>query len=475
MKKLFMTLHRKLLIGSLCSMGLAGCVYYGDIHSHSHEIDTKTLVTPHRYTPQQISPVARAGWWTLFHDPELNALIAVAMQDSPDLQSAKARVEAATHLAERAESALWPTVDLSGYLQRQRFPEEGLIPPPFNGKIFNIGELGLNFNYEFDFWGKNRQALRAKINEEYAAKAELAESELVLSAAIAEVYFRLEYDLSVIRLAKEKVAVNEALLRIVSNRMHHGIESDIPVKRTLATLAQTKETLEQYRQGEALSRHQLAVLLGENPFTTDIRTKQFAFHHYPVSIPSSLPAHLLANRPDILAAKWQVEAAANQVNVAKAWFFPDINLSALYSYQSIELNQLFTAQNRNNALTGAIDLPIFDAGARRAGLREKYAEYDLAVFQYNRTLLAALRDVADQLSSLRAINAELNAENLSYHALSHTYDLYRTRYRHGIADYAEVLENRDSLLQQSMAQLALQRAQVQTVVLLLKALGGRDV
>lgn len=457
-----------------CIFGLSGCVYYGDIHQHSQEINTANLSEHHQYTIPKNTFSHSAGWWNQFHDPELNELISVAIKDSPSMKIAETRLQAATHLAEEASSALWPSVDLSGYLQRQRFSAMGLVPPPFNGKIFNIGDLGLNFNYEFDFWGKNREALKAKINEENAAKAEEAETELLLSAAVAQVYFELCHDMSQIDLAKQTVTVNKKLLQITSNRLKHGVESDIPVKTTLANLAAAREMLEQYKQREALSRHELAILLGKNPFTTDIITKHFVFHHYAFSLPASLPAHLLANRPDILAAKYRVEAAAHEVNVTKAYFFPDINLSALYSYQSIELNKLFTAPNRNNAITGAIDLPIFDAGERRAALRVKYAEFDLAVNQYNQSILTALREVADQLSNLRAIQARLNAQMTSYRAIQHNYQLYQSRYHNGIADYAKLLENKNNVLQQASEQLDLETQHVQTTVALLKALGGKD-
>lgn len=462
----------------VCSLFLNSCVYYGDIHRHSEETNLDSLTTSHHYQPHSINSIHSShtpcAWWKKFNDPELNELIDVALQDSPNMKIAESRVRAAMHLTEEAYATLWPSVDLTGYLQRQRFSETGLIPPPFNGKIFNIGDLALNFNYEFDFWGKNRQTLKAKINESRAAQAELADAELVLSAAVAEVYFQLSHDLTEVDIAKEKLAINQKLFRITQTRMQHGIESAIPVKTILADLAESKEKWEQAKQDAILSRNQLALLLGKNALTTDIKVNHFVFHAKAISIPASLPAHLLANRPDICAAKLRTEAAANQVNVAKAYFFPDINLSALYSYQSIHLNKLFLAENRNNAITGAIDLPIFDAGARRAMLKVKYAEFDLAVNEYNETLLNALRDVSDQLTKLRSIRNQLRAEQVSYDAIQHNYFLYQSRYHHGIADSVEVLENKNIVLQQKTKQLALQTQQVQTIVALLKALGGKD-
>src|SRR5882672_6044218 len=107
------------------------------------------------------------------------------------MQIAEARVRQTMNLADYAEAPLWPEVDFSGYVQRQKFSEFGVVPPPFNGKTFNIGELGLNFNYELDFWGKNRELLAARISEEYAAAADATEARLIISSAVANTYFRL--------------------------------------------------------------------------------------------------------------------------------------------------------------------------------------------------------------------------------------------------------------------------------------------
>ena len=396
------------------------------------------------------------------------------MADSPTLQIAQARVRQAQSLADAADSALWPSLDFSGYVQRQRFSEFGLAPPPFNGKTFNIGTLGLNFNYEFDFWGKNREALKAKISLEAATQAELAEAELVLAAAVANTYFQLYNNSEQVKIARANWQLGQQILIISTNRTRQGINSEIPVKTIEANVKATEQIIEEYRQAELLARHQLAVLLGKNPFATRITIGRYTFKQQQVQLPASLPASLLANRPDIYAAKARAQAAANEINVAKARFFPDINLSALYSYQGVGLEHLFLAESQNNAITGAIDLPIFDAGMRRANLGMKYAEFDSAVNEYNRTILTALREVADQSSILQTLDTRLAEQNSALNATQHNYKLYSLRYNHGIADYVAVLESKQLVLQQQATQLALQTQYLQAVATMLKALGGHD-
>jgi NodT family efflux transporter outer membrane factor (OMF) lipoprotein len=452
---------------------LSGCAYYGDIHGNSRPLNAYSLSTSHVYKPLT-GPTTYANWWRKFKDPQLNQLINVALSDSPDMQIAKARVRQAQHLAEEASSLLWPSVNFSGYVQRQKFSQFGLVPPPFNGKTFNIGTVGFNFNYEFDFWGKNRQILMARVSEECAAQAELAQARLIISAAVANTYFQLRGNIAQVKIAKENWLLSKRILRIASTRQARGINSDIPVKNIQANTQAIKLSLEEYRQAELLSRHQLAVLLGNNPFTTEIKTRQFVFHQYHVTLPSSLPARLIAQRPDIYAAKSRAQAEASRIRVAKAYFFPDINLNALFSYQALGLGRLFDVQSQNNAITGAVDLPIFDAGARRANLGVKYAEYDLAVNEYNKTILTALREVADQLSILQSVGSQLAAQNAALKATRHNYKLFSSRYNHGIADYVQVLRSRQSLIERQSELIDLQTRHLQAVVATLKALGGND-
>ena len=197
------------------------------------------------------------------------------------------------------------------------------------------------------------------------------------------------------------------LLGISKIRNQHGLISKIPVKTVEKNYQAAKLVYQEYHQQEVLTRNQLAVLLGKNPLTTQFITHPFAFEFHSVELPKYLPANLLAHRPDLHAAKYRAEAAAHRINVAKARFYPDINLMSLFSYQNVGLQQIFNRDNQNNAIMAAVDLPIFDAGLRRAQLRQHYAEYDLAVNDYNQTLLNAIREVADQLTILKNLKIEL--------------------------------------------------------------------
>jgi NodT family efflux transporter outer membrane factor (OMF) lipoprotein len=423
---------------------------------------------------KKVIPRTSVYGWYKFNDPQLNQLITASLADSPDMKMAEARLRIATHITAGSTSTLWPSIAFNGDVARERFAEFGLVPPPFNGHTYNIGTLGFNLNYELDLWGKNRQMLAANVSDECRALADLAQAQLILSAAVANTYFQLLGAIAQGKIAQENLQQSEDIATIIVKQRTHGIASDIPVKTALANTHSATLIVEQHKQIEMLSRHRLAVLLGKNPLATKMMTRQFAYHPYSFTLSKQLSANLLAKRPDISAAKARVEAAAHRINVAKAYFFPNINLSALYSYQSIGLGHLFNVGSQNNAIDGAIDLPIFDAGKRRANLGVKYAEYDLAVNEYNQTILTALREVADQLSILQTIHAQLLAQSQLVNAIKYNYKLFNSRYKHGIVGYEQVLQLRGQLLEQRSQQVNLQTHYVQAAVAMLKALGGND-
>ncbi len=464
---------RFLLIGLLIP-GIAGCVNYIGIHEHSIPDSPASLAAVHRYplpatSPQRIGP---CQWWDKFNDPQLNTLINIALADSPHIQIAQSRLERAQHIAEEAGAALWPNVDMTGYVRRERFTKNGLIPPPFNGTTQTPSELALNFNYELDFWGKNRQTLAARISQARAEEANMAQAELMLSTAVASAYFQLQDDLALAELLKKILRQRQALLRTIQMRAEHSITSAIPVSSAKIQVEIFAVILARAQQDIMVKRHQLAVLIGKNPFTTQISVKNFNYNPKILALPAVLPAHLLARRPDITVTLWRVEAAAHQVKVEKARFFPDINLMALLSFQSITLSKLFNFQSRDWAVQAAFSLPIFDAGYLRADLKARYSEYDLAVGQYNQTILTALQQVADQLAILHTVKIQLQEQSDAVGIAQRNYRRNYLLYKHGISDYTQVLTAEASWLYQRLFLLQLENLHIQTTIAMIKALGG---
>jgi NodT family efflux transporter outer membrane factor (OMF) lipoprotein len=429
--------------------------------------DHAPLKKPH-YPKKNMS----CAWWTRFHDPQLNQLIQTALTDSPRLQIAESRVRQAQQFAALAHSDLLPSVVGYGDIARERITSTGIFPPPIGGNRYTETNFGLNFNYEFDFWGKNRQVLASRVSLQRAAQADWEESRLVLATSVTSTYFQLQSSIYELQLAEAILRQQQELLNIITVRAHHGVASDIPVTTATGDMETLKISVAQLREQVKISQHQLAALLGKNPFNTVIHVRKFAYDARLVAIPKVIPANLLARRPDLIAARLRMEAAAHEINAAKARFYPNINLLALLSLQAFDLPKAFELPSRDNSIGAAIDLPVFDAGARRANLGSKYAEYDNAVGSYNETILTGLREVADEASRLNSISAQQLAQKSVLRSAVRNYDLVLAQYQHGIVDYTNVLQSRTSMLRERNEQTDLQTQHLKSMIAMIKALGG---
>jgi NodT family efflux transporter outer membrane factor (OMF) lipoprotein len=185
-----------------------------------------------------------------------------------------------------------------------------------------------------------------------------------------------------------------------------------------------------------------------------------------------MPAELLGRRPDLVARRWRVEAALQDVAAAKARFYPNIDLFAVVGLQSLGEAGLLSAASRSIAAGPALSLPIFDGGRLRAGLAGSKADYEIAVEQYNQALADALRDVADQLSSFRSVQAQGSEQRQALATAQEAYQLALARYREGIGNYLQVLSAEAPVLEQRALAADLHARQLSISINLMRALGG---
>ena len=186
-----------------------------------------------------------------------------------------------------------------------------------------------------------------------------------------------------------------------------------------------------------------------------------------------MPAELLGRRPDLVAQRWRVEAAQQNIANAKAQFYPNVNLLAFIGLQSLGSAGFLTAASRTLGIGPAVTLPIFEGGRLRANLAGTNADYDIAVEQYNQTLADALRDVVDQLASWRSVEQQrVAAASSRCDSAQEAYDLALLRYREGIGNYLQVLSVEAPLLEQQSLDAELRARQLAIAVNLVRALGG---
>ncbi|MDA8092877.1 MAG: efflux transporter outer membrane subunit [Betaproteobacteria bacterium] len=411
-------------------------------------------------------------WWRAFRDPQLDRIVAEGLAGNPTLKVAAARLRLAESQAALARAATLPSLDAQGEIDRQRLSDNGLIPPPFAGAALTTGQLALNASYDLDWWGKNRAALRAALSEARAARAESAAARLLLSTAVVGAYVSLQADGERLDVAKHAAADRKALALLVDARVDHGLEDVSAFDEAAAARERAHAQVIAAQAAVALDRQRLGVLIGKGPDAgAGIAMPRLSLPAA-LTVPERLPLELLARRPDLAAQRARVEAAAQRIHVARAGFYPDINLAAMVGQQSFTLGQLLAPSSRMGSIGIAVDLPIFDGGRLRAVLHARNAEYDAAVETYNELLLTAAGEVAHALTRLQAVAREGRAQRAAEAKAKQAYGLARVRYTHGLSSYLDVLQAEQELLAAHEAVVAVREAELHARVELVQALGG---
>jgi NodT family efflux transporter outer membrane factor (OMF) lipoprotein len=413
-----------------------------------------------------------ADWWKRFNDPQLDRLIDEALAGSPTLRVAEARARRALAFVQTASSALYPQVNGDAAIMRQRFPEHGLIPPPFGGTWDTQAQLQATLDYELDLWGKNRAAYDSALGKAKAAEIDAFAAKLALSANVAQAYVQLQRAYLQLDVAEKKLHEQQQIYTLTLDLYNAGINTKLAVKQAESALPATRERIAQLQETIGLTRNQLAALLGQGPDRGLEIARPSARALGAVEIPSTLPAELLGRRPDILAQRWRVEAARKDIDVAKAEFYPNVSLTAFIGFQSIGLPGFLQAANRTLGAGPALTLPIFDGGRLRGNLAGRDADYDAAVEVYNQTLVDALRDVVDQLTSFRSLDEQRKQQKIAQAAAQEAYDLALQRFREGVGNYLDVLIAESQLFAQQSLDADLRARELDLSINLVRALGG---
>jgi NodT family efflux transporter outer membrane factor (OMF) lipoprotein len=452
-------------------LALAGCASFGDSKTQSHPRDAADLQASKSLAGTPASAWPRADWWRSMDDAQLASLIDEGLAQSPTLASAQARVRKAESLAKLAGAALAPQVNGNASANYQRFSETFIYPPPFGGAWYWQNSATLDFSYEFDFWGRNHAAMRAALGEERAAEADAFAARLLLSVAIAQAYLELERDYAQLDVARSTLEQRMKLQDLTARRFAAGLDSRVELKQADSAVPETRGQIARLEEAISLTRNRIAALLGAGP-DRGLAIARPATHPAPQGLPSRLPAELIGRRPDVIATRLRVEAAAADIDAARAAFYPNVSLTAFAGLQSLGLTDFLKAGSLVAGAGPAVTLPIFNGGRLRANLAGKQADYDAAVEQYNASLVEALHEVADQLASMRSLEVQRTEQKQALASAQEAYDLSVVRYREGLGNYLQVLSAETAVLtQKSLAADLDARGRVLSVNLI-RALGG---
>jgi multidrug efflux system outer membrane protein len=413
-----------------------------------------------------------ADWWKHYGDEQLDALEAKALEGAPTLDVASARFESARKAIDIARAEAGVSIEGSAQYQRQRLSETGLIPPKFLGFTwYSQADLGVELRYDFDFWGKQRAAIEAAVDEARAAQAERAAATLMLTTAIADAYFGWQADEARVALMHDLTTTLERSLRIADLRVSHEVDPPDVLYQAKTRVAGAREQREVYLGSARIKEAAIAALLGVSPSEVPALVPK-PLPEIDGALPTDIGTDLLARRPDIAASRWRVEAALRHADQARAAFYPDISISALAGLQSLDMGKLFTAGSRVFNAAPALHLPIFESGRLEARFGASKAEIDAAAAQYDSTVVSAAQDVATQALLAQQVAAQRRERATQVAASRSLQETATARSNHGIGDDRSVIAAAAEVIQQRDAATALHAQALTTDVALIKALGG---
>lgn len=413
--------------------------------------------------------VAR-GWWKLFNDDTLNALVDRALTDNSDVQRAVARIEQADAVLREVGAALFPDVGVGAAASRSRI--SGVATPiPAGAPLYrNNFQTSISTSFEIDFWGKLRRASEAARAQALGTRYAKDTVELTLVSQLVGSYLNLRALDAQLALSRDTLATRRDNATILRTRVERGLTNDLELQQALGAVAAIEAQIADLRRSRAIAENQLGLLSGQLDLAIapgDLRTLPL-----PLQPPAGLPSSLLDARPDIRQAEADLAAASAQIGVAKAALYPSISLTGNYGSQSRELSDLFSGPANIWSLGVGLDLPLFDAGRRSARVDQASAQQKQALASYVSAVRSAFTDVRDALVAGEQYAQSVVALQAQFDAAARSLELAQKRYDAGYSRYLEVLDAQRSANDASLALVRARQSQLAEVVNLYVALGG---
>ncbi len=471
-------INRALKALSVCalSLSISGCIGTGGIAPQGQALNATTLATDEAIrSAAQDAHWPTAQWWQAYGDPQLNRWVDLATQNSPSMAMAAARVREARAMAGVAESAESLQINGDSTLKRHNWPKDQFYGPgELSGANTWDNNASLGLSYALDLWGRESNATERAVDLAHMSAAEARQAQLELQNNVVRAYIQLSLHYANRDIVAATMAQQQQILDLANKRLDAGIGTHFDVSQAETPLPETHRQLDALDEEIALSRNQLAALAGKGPGEGATLQRPTLSLAAPLKLPSSLPAQLLGQRPDVVASRWQVAAQARGIDVAHAGFYPNVDLVGSLGYMATGGGMLaFLAGKKFNYTVGpAITLPIFDGGRLRAELGEASAGYDIAVARYNQTLVNALKGISDQLIRRESMEKQASFAAQSVASAQKTYDIAMIAYQRGLTDYLNVLNAQTLLFRQQQIEQQVQAARLGAHAELVTALGG---
>ena len=415
------------------------------------------------------------AWWRGFESPELDALIADARANSPDIQAATARIRQADAQLRLTGASLWPTVGLSADAQWARTSQSRrvgtqLVPTGRYVESRSYG-VGPSISWEVDLWGRLAAGRESAASAAQATRFDERSVALSVVAAVAGTWFQALALQDRVDVATRNLTDSEQVLAAVTARAQVGTASQLDVAQQGALVAGVRARIPGLRSQMEQQINALGVLTGRPPSALAVRPGTLANLALP-PVSAGLPSELLARRPDVAAAEADLRSANANIRVARAAFFPSITLSGRAGFENIALATLFGPGSLFLSAVGSAAQAIFDGGARSATLEGRRARYDELLANYRRAVLEAFTDVENALQAWRYTTEQEDLTRQAVATSQRAADIARAQLLAGTIDLIAVLTGQTTLFNNLDILAQVRLARFQALLALYKALGG---
>ena len=412
-------------------------------------------------------------WWTLFHSPELNGLIEMALKRNPELQQAEAALTVAQELVYAQQGAYYPDVSANFTPSRQKQALSTVASSAASGaSLFYLHTAQLNIAYSADVFGANRrqvESLQAQADSQRFQREAtyLTLTSNLVAAAIQEASLRAQ-----IAVAEAMIKTGQEQLTLIQHQVEFGAVAEANVVAQIAFLAQTRSLLPPLQKQLAQQRDLLAALSGRLPGEPMPERFEFDMLQLPEKLPLSLPSQLVEHRPDVRSAEEQLHAACAAAGVAKANMLPQFTLGANGGSMASQISQLFAPGTSFWTILGGVTQPIFDGGTLLHKKRSADAVYEQAAAQYRSTVIGAFQNVADTLFALQFDASGLQTAAEAESAAAESLAIARRQVELGDISYVSLLSAEQGYQQASLVLVQARANRYADTVALFQALGG---
>jgi NodT family efflux transporter outer membrane factor (OMF) lipoprotein len=465
--------HFPALIGLAVCVFTAGCTVGPKYQRATAPVPAKWDVSEPWRESAPKDGLAKGEWWSVFHDDELSAFEKQALDANQTIKVSVAHLEQARASASLQIATQFPTLSTAPGVERQRlsgnrpagsnFPVKSPVSQTNNVLPFAVG-------YEVDLFGQRRRSIEAAQASYQASAADLENVRLVITAELAGDYFTLRQLDTELGILNRTVEALQKGLQLVDSRHKGGVASglDVAQEETLLNTTRTQAILLQQQRKQV--EDAIAVLLGKP--APDFHLPPRELNAEPPALDAGLPSDLLERRPDIAEAERQMAVANAQIGIARAAYFPSLNLFGNGGWQAADVAKLLNVQSTFWAVGANVAQEIFTGGSRRAQTQFAKAGYDASVADYRDAVLNAFREVQDDVTGLTVLDEASHSQQQAVDAAQRTLNISTERYTGGLVNYLDVVTAQQNLLNNEQ-QLAVIRGQrLVTSVLLIKALGG---